>query len=37
MLLDTLWHWTSSAKCVAVHREPVWIDGGAIGRDFPAR
>jgi hypothetical protein len=37
MLLDALWHWTSPAKCSPVHRGPVWIDGDAIGRDFPAR
>ena len=30
MLLDALWHWTSSAKCDPVHRGPVWMDAGAI-------
>jgi hypothetical protein len=37
MLLDVLWQWASSPRCEAVRRGPVWIDAGAIGRDFPAR
>lgn len=34
-LLDVTWHWAS--RCDAVHRSPVWVDAGAIGRDYPPR
>jgi hypothetical protein len=34
-LLDVQWHWTGSKSCDAVHEGPVWIDRGAISRDYP--
>jgi len=37
MLLDAHWHWTARAKCDPIHHGPVWIDAGAIGRDFPEK
>ena len=37
MVLDAFWHWASRPACAAVRRGPVWIDAGAIGRDFPPR
>jgi hypothetical protein len=36
-LLDALWRWGPPVKCAAVRTGPVWIDAGAIGRDYPRR
>jgi hypothetical protein len=34
-LLDALWNWAPPARCPAVQKGPVWIDAGAVSRDFP--
>jgi len=36
-ILDALWHWAPPARCAAVHEGPVWIEAGAISRDYPSR
>jgi hypothetical protein len=36
-LLDALWHWTSTNKCDAVRKGPVWIKADAVSADFPKR
>jgi hypothetical protein len=35
ILLDTLWHWSPETKCVDVHKAPVWIEAGAVSREYP--
>jgi len=36
-LLDALWRWAAPVKCAAVHQGPMWIEAGALGRDYPAK
>lgn len=35
LVLDALWHFTGREKCSAILKGPVWIDGDAIGSDYP--
>jgi hypothetical protein len=34
-ILDALWHWAPPVKCDAIHSGTVWVEGSAIGTDFP--
>jgi len=35
ILLDVFWRWAAPDVCTAVHRDAVWIDRAAIGRNYP--
>ena len=35
-LLDTKWNWATPKPCDAIHRGLVWIQRGAVSRDYPA-
>lgn len=36
-VLDVLWKWAMNRRCDALRSEPVWIDRGAIGTNYPDR
>jgi hypothetical protein len=36
LLLDVHWHWTGKSACEAL-RNGVWIDAGALARNYPSR
>jgi hypothetical protein len=35
VVLDALWRFTGRSKCAAILKGPVWVDGKAIGSDYP--
>jgi len=35
VVLDALWQWAPPAKCAPVLEGPVWVEAGAISREFP--
>jgi hypothetical protein len=35
VILDAWWRWTSDERCETVQTSPVWIQSGAITREFP--